>query len=93
MSNARCEIFSTTNSGHAYFVTTVGGTSDRAYIKTRELADRQLEQFELKISAAPKSIKAIPQTAFGGSNQTSALLEVVADEWIEAGSQCRIIQA
>ena len=40
-----------------YFVTTVGRDEEviRAYIRNQELADRQLEQFELKISAAPKS--------------------------------------
>ena len=37
-----------------YFVTTVGRDEEviRAYIKNQELADQQLEQFELKISAA-----------------------------------------
>ena len=37
-----------------YFVTTVGRNGEviRAYIRRQELADRQLEQFELKISAA-----------------------------------------
>ena len=37
-----------------YFVTTVGRDEEviRAYIRNQELADRQLEQFELKISAA-----------------------------------------
>ena len=40
-----------------YFVTTVGRDEEviRAYIRNQELADRELEQFELKISAAPKS--------------------------------------
>jgi REP element-mobilizing transposase RayT len=40
-----------------YFVTTVGRDEEviRAYIKNQELADQQLDQFELKISAAPKS--------------------------------------
>ena len=40
-----------------YFVTTVGRDEDviRAYIRNQELADRELEQFELKISAAQKS--------------------------------------
>jgi len=40
-----------------YFVTTVGRDEEalRAYIRTQELADQQLDQFELKISAAPKS--------------------------------------
>ena len=37
-----------------YLVTTVGRDEEviRAYIKNQELADQQLEQFELKISAA-----------------------------------------
>jgi Transposase IS200 like len=41
-----------------YFVTTVGRDEEviRAYIRNQELADRQLEQFELKISAAQNSI-------------------------------------
>jgi putative transposase len=40
-----------------YFLTTVGRDEEmiRAYIRNQELADRQLEQFQLKISAAPKS--------------------------------------
>ena len=60
-----------------YFVTTVGRDEEviRAYIRNQELADRQLEQFELKISAAqnpinrPKSLK----TAFGGSQSNLQL--------------------
>ena len=55
MSNARCGIFWATNSeARGYFVTTVGRDEEviRAYIRNQELADRQLEQFELKISAA-----------------------------------------
>ena len=42
-----------------YFVTTVGWNEEviRAYIRNQELADRQLEQFELKISAAQNPIK------------------------------------
>ena len=41
-------------SARGYFVTTVGRDEEviRAYIRNQELADRQLEQFELKISAA-----------------------------------------
>ena len=41
-----------------YFVTTVGRDEEviRAYIKNQELADQQLEQFELKISAAQNPI-------------------------------------
>jgi len=55
-----------------YFVTTVGRDEEviRAYIRNQELADRQLEQFELKISAAqnPNNRPNIPyKTAFGGS--------------------------
>jgi REP-associated tyrosine transposase len=40
------------------FVTTVGRDEEviRAYIRTQELADRQLEQFELKISATQNPI-------------------------------------
>jgi putative transposase len=40
-----------------YFVTTVGRDEEmiRAYIKNQEMADQQLDQFELRISAAPKS--------------------------------------
>src|SRR5256885_13398651 len=40
-----------------YFVTTVGRDEEmiRAYIKNQEMADQQLDQLELKISAAPKS--------------------------------------
>jgi putative transposase len=58
MSNARCGIFL----GHkfwarGYFVTTVGRDEERAYIRNQELADQQLDQLELKISAAPKSNK------------------------------------
>jgi hypothetical protein len=41
-----------------YFVTTVGRDEEviRAYIRNQELADRQLEQFELKSSAAQNPI-------------------------------------
>jgi putative transposase len=54
-----------------YFVTTVGRdvVTIRAYIRNQEIADQQLDQLELKISASqiqsivPKSLK----TAFGGS--------------------------
>ena len=40
-----------------YFVTTVGRDEEviRAYIRNQELADEQLDQLELKISAAPRS--------------------------------------
>ena len=46
------------NSGRGFFVTTVGRDEEviRAYIRNQELADRQLEQFELKISAAQNPI-------------------------------------
>jgi putative transposase len=41
-----------------YFVTTVGRDEEviRAYIRNQELADQQLDQLELKISAAPNPI-------------------------------------
>ncbi len=60
-----------------YFVTTVGRDEEviRAYIRNQELADRQLEQFELKIqqpriqSIVPTSLK----TAFGGSQSNLQL--------------------
>ena len=41
-----------------YFVSTVGRDEEmiRAYIKNQEMADQQLDQLELKISATPKSI-------------------------------------
>ena len=41
-----------------YFVMTVGRDEEviRAYIRNQELADRQLDQFELKISATPNPI-------------------------------------
>jgi hypothetical protein len=57
MSNARYGIFSATNSGRGYFVTTVGRDEEviRAYIRNQELADQRLDQLELKISAAQKS--------------------------------------
>ena len=40
-----------------YFVTTVGRDEEmiRAYIKSQEMADQQMDQLEFKISAAPKS--------------------------------------
>ena len=40
-----------------YFVSTVGRDEEtiRAYIKNQEMADQQLDQLELKISATPKS--------------------------------------
>jgi len=40
-----------------YFVTNFGRDEEmiRAYIRNQELADQQLYQVELKISAAPKS--------------------------------------
>jgi len=56
-SNGRRGIFSITNSGRGYFVTTVGRDEEviRACIRNQELADQELDQLELKISAAPKS--------------------------------------
>jgi putative transposase len=54
MSNARCGIFWAHRfRARGYFVTTVGRGEEviRAYIRNQELAARQLEQFELKISA------------------------------------------
>src|ERR1700733_13232256 len=44
-------------SARGYFVTTVGRDEEviRAYIRNQELADRQLEQFELKDFSSPKS--------------------------------------
>ena len=41
-----------------YFVTTVGRDEEviRAYVRNQELTNRQLEQFELKISAAQNPI-------------------------------------
>jgi hypothetical protein len=43
--------------GTGYFVTTVGRDEEviRAYIRNQELAEQQLDQLELKISAALKS--------------------------------------
>jgi REP element-mobilizing transposase RayT len=40
-----------------YFVTSVGRDEEviRAYIRNQELADRDLDQLELKIAATPKS--------------------------------------
>jgi putative transposase len=56
---------------HGYFVTTVGRDEEaiRAYIRNQELADRQLQQFERKISAAqnPNNRPYPLKTAFGGS--------------------------
>jgi REP-associated tyrosine transposase len=60
-----------------YLVTTVGWDEEviRAYIRNQELADRQLEQFELKIQ--PPKIQSIVQTslktAFGGSQSNLQL--------------------
>ena len=43
--------------GPRIFVTTVGRDEEmiRAYIKSQEMADQQMDKLELKISAAPKS--------------------------------------
>jgi putative transposase len=40
-----------------YFVTIVGRDEEviRAYIRSQELADQELDQLELKIAATPKS--------------------------------------
>jgi putative transposase len=50
------------NFGHkfwarGYFVTTIGRDEEviRAYIRSQELADQELDQLELKIAATPKS--------------------------------------
>jgi putative transposase len=54
-----------------YFVTTVGRDEEviRAYTKNQELADQQLDQLELKISAAPNPINRLTslKPASGGS--------------------------
>src|SRR4030081_2582944 len=65
-----------------YFVTTVGRDEEviRAYIRNQELADRQLEQFELKISAAQNPINRpnIPQNRLWRFPiKPPALLEVI----------------
>jgi hypothetical protein len=51
----------------------------RAYIKNQELFDRQLDQFELKISAAQSPIKSkhTLRPPLAVPNQTSSLLEVI----------------
>src|SRR6516165_5733124 len=56
-----------------YFVTTIGRDEEviRAYIRNQELADQQLDQLELKISAAPKSNKP-SQDPLAVPNQTSS---------------------
>jgi putative transposase len=60
-----------------YFVTTVGRDEEviRAYIRNQELADRQLEQFELKILAAQNQtiVQTSLKTAFGGSQSNLQL--------------------
>jgi hypothetical protein len=72
MSNARCDFLGHKFWARRYFVTTVGRDEEviRAYIRNQELADQQLDQLELKISAAQK-IQSIVltslKTAFGGS--------------------------
>src|SRR3979490_313435 len=65
-----------------YFVTTGGRDEEviRAYIRNQELADRQLEQFELKISAAQNPINRpnIPQNRLWRFPiKPPALLEVI----------------
>ena len=52
MWNASCGIFWATNSGaRGYFVSTVGRDEEtiRAYIKNQEIADKQLDQSQLKL--------------------------------------------
>ena len=59
MWNTRCGIvLSHKFWARGYFVTTVGRDEEviRAYIRNQELADRQLDQFELKISAGQNPI-------------------------------------
>ena len=57
-----------------YFVTTVDrdGEVIRAYIRRQELADRQLEQFELKISAAQNPNHRPLKPPLAVPNQTSS---------------------
>ena len=59
-----------------YFVTTVGRDEEviRAYIRNQELADQQLDQLELKISAAPKSNHVDRQSAGGADAPVDARL-------------------
>jgi hypothetical protein len=60
-----------------YFVTTVGCDEEmiRAYIKTQEMADQQLDQLELKISATPNQSIVLTslKTTFGGSQSNLQL--------------------
>jgi len=69
-----------------YFVTTVGRDEEviRAYIRNQELADRQLEQFELKISAAQNPINRpnIPYNRFGGSQSNLQLCWRLLAIWL-----------
>jgi len=65
-----------------YFVTTVGRDEEmiRAYIRNQELADRQLDQFEPKISTAQNPINRpnIPQDRLWWFPiKPPALLEVI----------------
>ena len=78
MSNARCDFLGHKFRARGCFVTTVGRDEEviRAYIRNQELADQQLDQLELKISAAQK-IQSIVltslKTAFGGSQSNLQL--------------------
>jgi hypothetical protein len=78
MSNARCDFLGHKFWARGYFVTTVGRDEEvfRANIRNQELADQQLDQLELKISAAQK-IQSIVltslKTAFGGSQSNLQL--------------------
>ena len=56
MPNARCGIFSATSSGRVGILSRPLSDEEviRAYIRNQELADQQLDQLELKITA-PKS--------------------------------------
>jgi hypothetical protein len=61
MDRAECRTQDAEFSGpqaRGYFVTTVGRDEEmiRAYIRNQELAERQLDQLELKISAAQNPI-------------------------------------
>jgi putative transposase len=80
-----------------YFVTTVGRDEEviRAYIRNQELADRQLEQFELKISAAQNPINRpnIPQNRLWRFPiKPPALLEVIGFPRVTSGlrSGCQL---
>src|SRR5436190_4832428 len=68
-----------------YFVTTVGRDEEmiRAYIKSQEMADRQLDQLELKISAIQSTVLTSLKTAFGGSQSNLQLCwRLLAFTWL-----------